>query len=267
MNLKNKIEGIKQIWRFDNRLFLLFSRLLFPAEAVHLYKYKNVEFIEDHANGDANGAREVMTSSMYRDYLVTLDRSKPVNVLDIGSNNGGFPLLLKSEGFEINKLACVEMNPHTFSRMRFNIERNFHKNYTLFNAAACGEERELNITLGGGSAGDSIYGARERETSLSSVNIKGLTFDQIYEEAFGNEIVDICKIDIEGAEFELLPSPNSSFVNRCRHIIIEIHHSPTLNRRDVIAALKEKGFQEINGSSKIDNDKHYVHYFNYSATI
>jgi hypothetical protein len=58
-----------------------------------------MQFLTDHDAGDANGAREVITSGMYRDLLSELDLDGRINVLDLGGNNGGFPLLLKAERF------------------------------------------------------------------------------------------------------------------------------------------------------------------------
>ena len=48
----------------------------------------------------------------------------PLRVLDLGSHIGAFPLMLKDCGYAIGELVGVELNPVTYSRMRFNIERN-----------------------------------------------------------------------------------------------------------------------------------------------
>jgi hypothetical protein len=157
MEWRNKINGVKEIWHFDNRWQLVLSRLFFSSEKLNVYRYKGLDILEDHSAGDANGAREVLTSSMYRQFLSLMNLSGEINVLDLGTNNGGFPLLLKSENVRIKKLACVEFNPRTFSRMRFNIERNFDCEFIGLNVAVCGENKEIEIALKAGSTGDSIY--------------------------------------------------------------------------------------------------------------
>jgi len=250
--------------RFDNRWFLIAARTFFPKESVHVYRYKNVEFLEDHANGDANGARQVLATEMYRELIDGLDLPPNINLLDLGSNNGGFPLLIKSEGYNIRKMAAIEMNPHTYSRMRFNLERNFDCDMTLLNAAVCGSERTISITIGKGGAGDNIYSGTDG--SDRSISIAGHTFDSIVSDAFGNERIDICKMDIEGAEFEVLPFSSSSLIVGCRYLIIEIHHEAERRREVVIEALRNKGFIEIDGQNKNDENLHYVHIFRNTST-
>jgi FkbM family methyltransferase len=218
-----------------------------------------MEILIDHAAGDANGAREVLTTEMYRRFLVQMDFKGPLRVIDLGANNGGFPLLLKSENIEIEKLVAVELNPQTFSRMRFNIERNLDCGAVLLNVALTGVNREIEINLGAGSTSDSIYG-RAAPNSGKTRKIPGLTFDEIYSSAFENETVDLCKMDVEGAEFEVLEGENSRYLDRCRHLLIEIHHERDRRRERVLAKLNDLGFREVNGEAKDDED-HHVHFF------
>lgn len=258
MSLKTKLDGIKQIWKFDNRFQLLVMRFFFPKESLNTYRYKGIEFITDHLNGDANGAREVLITEMYRKFLPKMNLSNQVNVLDIGANNGGFPLLLLSEKFQLNKLACIELNPNTFSRMRFNIERNSNCDFYPLNNAVCGENKVLDVKLGGGGTADNIY--TTETTEGTNYQVKGKTFDTIYKDIFGNEIVDICKIDIEGAEFEMFRSGTVRNLKKCRYLLMEIHHEEGRNREEIIQILKEADFLEIDGEPKKDKD-HHVHFF------
>ncbi len=66
MNIRNKIEGLKEVWTFDNRLWLAFTKVLFPREQLHVYRYKGIDFLTDHARGDGRGAREVIALPVYR---------------------------------------------------------------------------------------------------------------------------------------------------------------------------------------------------------
>src|SRR5205085_4304690 len=104
-------------------------------------------------------AREVLTSPMYRELLKKLRLPKRISVFDLGSNNGGFPLLLKSEGFDFEKLVCVELNPNTFNRLEFNLSRNFGSESTALNLAVAGSTGTLSADLGAGSTSDNIYTA------------------------------------------------------------------------------------------------------------
>lgn len=260
MSLRSKLEGIRQIWQFDNRYELLLARTLFPGRNPTIYKYKGLEFITDHLAGDVHGARELLTTDMYRPFLSKIDLPKVLNVLDLGANNGGFPLLLLSEGFQLKTLACVEVNPKTFSRMRYNIENNTTCEFHLINAAVCGENKTLDLVLGDGDPGDNIY-AKGNRNGLAT-QVQGKTFDAIYEDTFGDEQVDLCKIDIEGAEFEMFRSGTFQKLKNCRNILVEIHHEKEQDRDrlEIIGGLADAGFREINGEEKTDAF-HHVHLF------
>lgn len=259
MSISNKIRGLKEIWGFDNHWYLVLTRFLFPNETVNIYRYNGLEILIDHSAGDANGAREVLTSDMYRQYLPLMRLPAAANVFDLGANNGGFPLLLKSQGIQIKKNVSVELNPNTFSRLKFNLERNFDDEAIALNAGVCGTSREIEIKLGTGSVADSIYQDSSENKSQSFI-IQGKTFDAIYEEYFGRENVDVCKIDIEGAEFEMFADGTCEKLRNCQYLIMEIHHEKNRRRELIQEKLKELGFEEFNAEEKLD-ETNYVHFF------
>lgn len=242
----------------DNGIQLLISRTMFPREPVQICRYKGLEFVTDLSAGDANGARQVLATDEYRRFLGQMSLEGPLNVLDIGANNGGFTLLLASEGFDLQNAVCVELNPHTFSRLRFNLERNFGPEVRAMNVAVCGEHRDVTIPDTRGGTADSIYdgdaGSAEGRT------VTGMTFDEVMSESFGSSRVDICKMDIEGAEFETIAGNNCERLSDCRYLLIEIHHFPDRPRETVVGRLEEMGFRQIGGEG-ISDDHHYVHLF------
>jgi len=178
MSLQNKIRGLKEVWAFDNRLWLTLTKTLFRNENLQVYRYKGLDILIDHASGDSNGAREVLTSPMYRRFLSKMTFDGPANVLDLGANNGGFPLLLTTSGIELKKVVSVEFNPQTFTRLHFNLTRNLKCDVVPLNAALCGEEKLLELSLGSGSVSDSIY-ANSESPNTRVYKIQGLTLDNL----------------------------------------------------------------------------------------
>lgn len=258
MSFSSKINGFKEMWQFDNRWHLIFSRLFFHSQHLLFYKYKNIEFVTDHFAGEANGALEVVSTNMYRDFLPLMNLKGKINLLDLGANNGGFPLLLKSEGIEIEKLVCVELNPKTFSRLQFNISRNFDDRYTVLNSAITGTKRSIEILLGRGGVNNNIY---ENDCSDGTlVKFEGKTFDEVFTQYFDEQTVDLCKMDIESAEFEIFENDNHSKIKNCRYLLIEIHHNQDNKRDAIIERLSDLKFKELDGDHK-NQDTHYVHLF------
>ncbi len=241
MSLLTKVNGLREVWKFDNRVWLTLTKTLFRQEKLQVYRYKGLDILIDHAAGDANGAREVLTSPMYRQFLPKLKFDGPANVLDLGANNGGFPLLLATSGIELKKVVSVELNPRTHTRLYFNLTRNLDCDIVALNAALCGKETSLEVTLGDGSVSDSIY-SNNINVSGKVYKIKGLTFDNLCDRYFNDEVIDICKMDVEGAEFEVFLQPTHSKLKQCRYLIMEIHEHGERRASEILPEIEKCGF-------------------------
>lgn len=256
MSLHSKITGLKQVWQFDNRWSLIFSKTLFPREPLHIYRYKGLEFLTDHAAGDANGARDVLTSPMYRRFLPNMKLSDALNILDLGANNGGFPLLLQAEACKLKKVVSVELSPRTYPRLRFNLEHNLKCEVVVLNAALCGETRLIDVSLGDGSPADSIY-EHGSGSKGKKYQVKGLTLDEICAAHFGGEIIDLCKMDVEGAEFEVFGQPEHRSLERCRYLIMEIHERDGRKKEEILPVIAELGLVRQPTTSDADPTVHF----------
>jgi FkbM family methyltransferase len=242
MSILTKIAGFLSILQFDNRWELIFNRLFFRRN-LNVYKYKGMEILIDHNGGDACGTRLCLVSDMYRQFLGYMSLPDEIIVCDIGANGGGFSLMLKASGLEINKLVCIEMNPNTWSRLMFNINNNFSCKRECLNLAIGGQDRELEVYLGKGSTSDSIFTRQNEGRDLKKYKIPVYTFDHIYKEYYGNnQIIDICKIDIERAEYELFFNTGHNAVKWCRYLLMEIHNNKEKSRNELIHEIREIGF-------------------------
>lgn len=257
MSFENKIRGLKEVWQFDNRLWLILTKMFFPREKLHIYRFNGMDILIDHSAGDANGAREILTSPMYRRFLPQMKFDDAINVLDLGANNGGFPLLLQAAGISLKKVVSVELNPKTFMRLRFNLERNLPCEVVALNAALCGEAGFLKVALGAGSVADSIYENAESEDA-PIYEVEGLTFDEIWRRHFTDETVDLCKIDVEGAEFDVLLKSAHQSLRNCRYLIMEIHERDGRRAEEILPAIEHLGL--VRQPTALDADQ-AVHFF------
>ena len=255
MSLRTKINGFREIWKFDNRVWLTVSKTLF-REKLQVYRYKGHDILIDHAAGDANGARDVLTSQMYRRFLPKMRFEGPITILDLGASNGGFPLLLATSGIDLKKVVSVELNPRTYARLHFNLNRNLDCEIVALNAALCGERRYLEVSLGNGSVSDNIYG-QNPDLDCKIYKIEGLTFDDLYNEYFCDEVVDICKIDVEGAEFEVFSHPTHIKLKNCRYLIMEIHEKGRRLASEILPEVERFGFVEQTPDAGADPTVHF----------
>lgn len=237
--IQDKLSGLRELFFFNNWPHLLATRLLWSGQPLVMYQLGKLEFIVDHAGGDQNGTRACLTSGMYDKALEGLSKTRPLNVLDLGANGGGFVLNLLAKGFSLGNTLCVEMNPHTFSRLHFNVMRNVTGRKSALNAAAWSANETLSVSVGRGGTGDSVNAQDGAET----VQIQARTLDSLIEEAFGDEEIDLCKIDIEGAEFEVLLGPQAGRLRQVKRLVMEIHPHSKYQAQDLLAHLAAQGFK------------------------
>ncbi len=253
------LRDLRAIWYFDNRISLLLEKTFLQGSSGNLsiYRKSGMEVIMDKAAGDQSGARYAITSEMYRQFLphiVQKTNNKPLSILDLGANVGGFSLLLALEKIPIQKIVAVELNPNTYLRLRLNLERNLHlssNNLHCINAGVCGSDRIIELTLGQGGMDDNIFGTKaSSEREGRQYKIAGRTFDSVYEQSCLTENgslsdVDICKMDIEGAEYEIILGDHSTYLKRCHFLLMEIHPHPDYSEGVLLQQIQNLGFQEI----------------------
>ena len=245
---RNSNAGFREIMAFDNRWEIVLRRLFFRNTGIITYRKGGMEIVVDHHGGDETGTRACLVSDMYRSLLPSMKLEKPITLLDIGSNGGGFALMLADAGYRLRKVAAVEMNPRVFARMQLNITQNLDVEHALFNAAVCGEADTIEAEMGRGSTGESIAGSKGRSShgQMRTSRIEGITFDQLFDRAFSAlETVDLCKMDIEGSEYGIFSHGHCARLARCAYLIVEIHAVPGTSPQSVIDAINQHGFVEM----------------------
>ena len=244
MSIQSKIAGARAIMTFDNWPTLLLGRLLYRKMGLLVYCKNNLEILVDHLGGDENGTRECIVGDMYRKYVPLFNLPQPARVLDIGANGGGFPLMLMLEGVKLASVVSVEMNPATYSRLLVNLMSNIGPSAIGINAAVCGANSpsEIFLTPSRGNTGYSIDGNLAGMSS-SHVAVKTTTLESLYEQYFSGRCIDICKIDIEGAEYDLLDSSPDDLLRKIRYVVIEFHDAS--KTPPVLTRFAELGFSEL----------------------
>lgn len=252
-----KFNGLKQLLYFDNWVQLIFNRIFFRKTGTNIYRVKKLELLVDHSAGDENSIRTCIVTPMYKRVINELELSPSLNILDLGANSGGFTLMLRFMGFEIKKVVAVELNPNTFTRLRFNLERNLtNTKCILLNAAVVGSGRSFALQLGRGSTSDNIYDLISPQTAaLNSYKIDGITINDIYDVHCSGEIIDLCKMDIEGAENEVLCGQCVSALTHCKFVIMEIHSKE--KEKLIVDKMSDLGFHH----RSVPHDRENIHLF------
>jgi FkbM family methyltransferase len=247
MGISQKLAGFRALMKFDNWPMLVLARAFDRETGLVTYRKGAHEILIDHRGGDENGTRACLVTDMYLKHLSRIATNGAVRVLDLGANGGGFPLMLVLNGFNVEQAVCVEMNPHTCLRLLVNLATNLDGKATGLNAAICASysDEGIQVERSRGSTSQSMY-AQPNQARAAQVSVPTTTIARLLESYFPDTAVDICKIDIEGAEYDALMATPNAVLEKIRNVIIEFHdpiRTPVCVKR-----LEDAGFRETTGN-------------------
>jgi FkbM family methyltransferase len=175
-----------------------------------------------------------------RSYHFEAQRPDPL-IIDCGSNTG-MSILYFKHVYPKARIIGFEPDPVIFSNLQENVRRNRLDDIQLIQAAAAGREGKLTF-YSDGACGSCLaeylpahIPAGWRKYEVPCVRLR----------TYLAEPVDFLKMNIEGAEYEVLKDS----VERLRMIqemVIEYHHHPGLPRtlHKILAIIHEQGFEYL----------------------
>ena len=166
-------------------------------------------------------------------------------VVDAGANIGAFTVyaaMIAKQG----RVCVFEPDPTNHAQLKKNVELNKLENVTLFQdaLAARNETRELFLSKRNKGASSMFHGGGK------SHQINCVAFGDVFEHC-GIDHIDVLKVDVEGAEYEILFSGSDEVFKRIDQITLEFHDFLGLPHRypDLVAFLKDKGYTVTHCSS------------------
>lgn len=182
----------------------------------------------------------VFVGGEYGDYLPP----DPRVIVDAGANIGSATLWFR-ERFPDAQVIALEPNPQAFERLR----RNFadDPNVQLVNAALADSDRKASFAM---QATTTLQGRLQSGgAGAGVVEVDALTIDTVADRFAQNARIDLLKLNIEGAEWEVL---DGSMAN-VGTVTMEIHE-PVPGDRDPDAVLQDvserEGFELRQGFSQ-----------------
>jgi len=172
-------------------------------------------------------------------------------ILDIGANMGTYAIE-NSKIVDTGKIFAIEADPKTFNLLQKNIHLNKISNVFPINLAAFSENKEVKLYRKSNTAANSIM---FEDDNSDFVTIQAVKTDDIVEK-YVNQIVNWVKIDVEGAEVEVLKGGDKLLSSNDIQLIIEVHSKKNLPLVENI--LKKYQFQIIK-SNEQEEDISYVY--------
>lgn len=186
---------------------------------LELFEYKDVKAWTRPGTSDSFVVREVM-SGEYRKLDI-----KPTDVIvDFGMNIGMFSIFAANKGAK--RVHGYEADAENFDLACTNINLNNHRDViTPNNRAVVGnddETRQFSINTQKNKGAHSLVHKRGRDTTT----VKCINVNTVLEQVKPT----IVKMDIEGAEYEVLKAIND--YSGIEQLIFEFHHAHLLDQKD-----------------------------------
>jgi FkbM family methyltransferase len=164
---------------------------------------------------------ETWEENVYRIHDGDFNESKIF--VDVGANIGSVSLFV--DNFNKNreddnkiKVFAIEPEPNNLALLKENVVNNFSEQITIINNAIWYEEKLVSISNKGGNS--NILNLEDEEKSVASaITIEKLFF------LYDIEEVDVMKIDIEGAEFDLIVNTPSEILSKIKKLVLEFDKS------------------------------------------
>jgi FkbM family methyltransferase len=180
-----------------------------------------------------------------KEYSFNWPIKNPRFILDCGANVG-YASIWFSNVFPNCKIVAIEPDSKNFDILKKNVEG--YPNVFPLKGAIWKENCFLQIKdIGLGECGYVV----EKTSVKSSNTIKAYNIKDILE-MFGEEKIDILKIDIEGSEKEVF-SKNTSWIDSFKILVIEIHDNIKKGCSEAVKnkITKDKFIEERNGENQI----------------
>ena len=150
-------------------------------------------------------------------------------VIDIGAHIGLYTIIASKRVGANGKVVAIEANPSNFELLNRNIKVNQLTNIISLNNAVYSKETKIKLYLPGEELGHTTYNtvmSDRARTEDKFVEVSANTLDYLLQL---KEITDVnwVKIDVEGAEFEVLKGAHNLLLNSKNIVLLmEVHGSP-----------------------------------------
>ena len=172
--------------------------------------------------------------------------------LDVGAHIGKYTLQVAKIVGESGSVIAIEPMTECYKALKKNISLNNFNNIILLNIAAWNKSCNLKLFIGDKQGLNSI----KYNMGLGYVEVEAKALDMVLSQINVNR-VDWIKIDVEGAEYEVLQGLKNTLKKDNPKLIVEVKKE---NKRKVLDIMKELNYKvyPINGSL---TELHEYYYF------
>jgi len=161
--------------------------------------------------------------------------------IDIGGNKGDFSLLAAKITGQKGQVLTFEPEPENCHWFNESIQLNQYSNIRLFDIALSDSNGKAQLFLGEKSGWHSLVSSQGK-TDNSTIEVEKRTLDSILNESDIQQ-VDMIKIDVEGAEMEVLLGAEDTLKNNTDLILLlDLHPHMGVDTVAICQFLSDRGF-------------------------
>lgn len=176
--------------------------------------------------------------------------------VDVGGNKGDFALLAARVVGSSGAVLCFEPERENCHWIRKSIELNAYKNISLYEIALSDRNGMAQLYLGRKSGWHTLLNGQERSHG-GTILVRTATLDSILAK-LSVEHIDLMKIDVEGAELQVLEGARNTLSANSRIVLLlDVHPRMGINPKQVGSVLTKMGFSihaidhPLNGPTEI----------------
>src|SRR5215218_977811 len=149
-------------------------------------------------------------------------------VVDVGAHHGRYTLIAAKRIGPKGKVIAIEADPKNFDMLNKNIKLNELSENVTLNYAASSNKSKVKLSIPEKKSGHTIYSSiiSSRAYTVKFIEVNANTLDNLlHENGISIEEVNWIKLDVEGAELEVLKGA-TSVLSKSKDIalLIEIHN-------------------------------------------
>ena len=217
---------------FDN---LINSDDLEKIKSLKRFTESQVSFLGKTVKFSDNEAFIGMLNEIFvkKNYMFEANNNRPI-IIDCGANIGLATIFFK-QLYPKSKIICFEPDPQLFKMLKFNLMQFNYNDIDIYNCAIWTANKTLIFE------NDQSWGGKiVNNSSKKTINVSALDFKK-----FVNQKVDFLKIDIEGAEYEVLKDSMSLIINNVENIFFEYHSDSNKSQRlgEILSIFESNNFR------------------------